>query len=233
MTLDHKLPAVAALTPKQAAFARAYVETGNAMSAYTSSYDCKPDIGRDTVRQRAHELVHAPKVRDYINDLKNAAAERVVLSVARQLADLDALADVDISEVWRLEFHSCGKPCETLWNADLLAGRPIDMTAGYIRQHAKCPSPVQAHQRAILRPTHEWSPAARMLFDGFETARDGTLRPIFRSRSTLRDMALKVQGAYVSKSISATYEIPAASKQAEAAKLMTPAELCASLWRPT
>jgi phage terminase small subunit len=64
------------LTPKQEAFARAYVETGNASEAYRRSYNCKPDIKPETVWVKSCELLAHGKVSARVEELKQEIADR-------------------------------------------------------------------------------------------------------------------------------------------------------------
>ena len=70
---DEKLNA---LTPKQDAFACAYVETGNASEAYRRAYDVAPDCKPNTVEKRACELLMNGKVTGRVEQLQAAHAER-------------------------------------------------------------------------------------------------------------------------------------------------------------
>jgi phage terminase small subunit len=70
------------LTPKQEAFAIAYVEHGNAAHAYRTVYDVGADTLPSTVHRTAHELVRHPRVRVRIHELRNAIAERFEISAA-------------------------------------------------------------------------------------------------------------------------------------------------------
>ena len=64
------------LTPKQEAFALAYVETGNASEAYRRSYDVAPDARDSWIHVEACQLLEHPKVAPRIDELQRQAAER-------------------------------------------------------------------------------------------------------------------------------------------------------------
>ncbi len=53
------------LTPKQRAFANAYIETGSAPEAAMRAYDCS---SRNSARVMGHKARHNPKVRAYLQD---------------------------------------------------------------------------------------------------------------------------------------------------------------------
>lgn len=77
-----------ALTPKQEAFALAYVETGNASEAYRRSYNAekmKPDV----VNVKASELLAHGKVSVRVAELQAEHAERHQITVDDLLAELE------------------------------------------------------------------------------------------------------------------------------------------------
>ena len=84
------------LTPKQEAFARAYVETSNASEAYRRSYDVGENTKPETVWRKACEVLANGKVGARVAELQLAAQERTLVTVesitkeleeARQKAD--------------------------------------------------------------------------------------------------------------------------------------------------
>jgi len=77
-----------ALTPKQEAFALAYVETGNASEAYRRVYNAekmKPAV----VAVKASELLAHGKVSVMVSELQAAHAERHKLTVDDLLCELE------------------------------------------------------------------------------------------------------------------------------------------------
>ena len=64
------------LTPKQEAFCRAYVETGNASEAYRQAYPGSDRWKDEALWVRASQLLNAHKVGIRINALMAEAAER-------------------------------------------------------------------------------------------------------------------------------------------------------------
>jgi len=68
-----------ALTPKESAFARLYVETGNATEAYRQAYDHN---GNDTTAcNDAHDVLHRKTVAAYVADLQAEHRERHKVTV--------------------------------------------------------------------------------------------------------------------------------------------------------
>lgn len=64
------------LTPKQEAFAQAYLETGNASEAYRRAYDVSPESKPNTVEKRACELLKNGKVAGRLAVLQERARKR-------------------------------------------------------------------------------------------------------------------------------------------------------------
>jgi phage terminase small subunit len=68
------------LTPKQEAFALAYIETGNATEAYRRAYDCACMQPR-TIEKRASELLAHREVAGRIAALKEQHAQRHAITI--------------------------------------------------------------------------------------------------------------------------------------------------------
>lgn len=96
------------MTPKQEAFARAYVETGNASEAYRRAYDVGEDTEPQTVWNEAYKLLKNPDVSLRVVELQEEARERCIVTVEsltkeldqdRQLARKEAMPSAAISAV--------------------------------------------------------------------------------------------------------------------------------------
>lgn len=84
------------LTPKQEAFAVAYIETGNATEAYRRAY--KPTSTKDsTLNRAAKALVDNPKIAARVAELRAPAAEAAQITLESHLADLKKLRDAALS----------------------------------------------------------------------------------------------------------------------------------------
>ncbi len=68
------------LTPKQEAFARAYVETGNASEAYRRAYDAE-NMGVDAVKSEAFKLMQHPYITLTIEKLQEQHKKRHEITV--------------------------------------------------------------------------------------------------------------------------------------------------------
>lgn len=71
------------ITIKQEAFARAFVETGNASEAYRRSYDVTPSAKPTTIARSAHELMRDPNVASMIRSLQAEVAKRHDITIER------------------------------------------------------------------------------------------------------------------------------------------------------
>jgi phage terminase small subunit len=79
---------MAGLTPKQEAFALAYVETGNASEAYRRSYNAEK-MKPETVNRTAKELLDNPKIAARLAELKAAHVERHEITVDDLIRELE------------------------------------------------------------------------------------------------------------------------------------------------
>ncbi len=87
---------MAALTPKQEAFAQAYVETGNASEAYRRSYDAsrtKPYV----VNVKASQLLADGRISVRVAELRAELAERNAVTVDTLLAELEDARNIALS----------------------------------------------------------------------------------------------------------------------------------------
>ena len=84
-----------ALTPKQEAFVRAYLETGNASEAYRRAYDVAASTKAGTVEKRAAELLRHPKVAARVEAEQTKLAQRHEVTADRILGELASIAFAD------------------------------------------------------------------------------------------------------------------------------------------
>lgn len=82
------------LTPKQEAFALAYVETGNASEAYRQSYDVGENTKPQVVWNEASKVLGNHYVAVRIMELQQAAAERTLVTVQSITEELDQARDL-------------------------------------------------------------------------------------------------------------------------------------------
>ncbi len=69
------------LTPKQEAFAQAYIETGNASEAYRRAFNVRPNTKPNSIMVEASKLLSTPKIAQRVAELKAEHAERHEMTV--------------------------------------------------------------------------------------------------------------------------------------------------------
>ena len=77
------------LTPKQEAFALAYVETGNASEAYRRSYDVSPETKPESIWVNASKLLADAKVAQRVKQLQEEARALSLVSVGTLTQELE------------------------------------------------------------------------------------------------------------------------------------------------
>lgn len=85
------------LTPKQEAFALAYVETGNAAEAYRRAYDVKAATQHSSIYTNASKLLDNAKVMQRVRDLQAQAADMCLYTVK------DAFTEYEVARQLALE----------------------------------------------------------------------------------------------------------------------------------
>jgi phage terminase small subunit len=75
------MPGEKALTPKQAAFARAYLEHGNATMAYEQVYNSAKGMNANTLARNAHALLHSAKVQAEVKRLQEAITKKTTRTI--------------------------------------------------------------------------------------------------------------------------------------------------------
>lgn len=86
------------LTPKQEAFARAYVETGNASEAYRRAYNPKK-MSAAAVQVEGARLLKHPLVSLWVDESRRQVAEKHGITVERIVAELAKIGFSDIRKV--------------------------------------------------------------------------------------------------------------------------------------
>ena len=87
---------MAGLTPKQEAFALAYVETGNASEAYRRSYNAEK-MKPETVNRNAKALMDNNKVATRVQELRAAHVERHEITVDDLIRELEEARSIAMS----------------------------------------------------------------------------------------------------------------------------------------
>ena len=81
------------LTPKQEAFAQAYVELGNASEAYRRAYNAE-NMKAETIHVKACELLGSGKVAERVAELQEAVQRVHNVTVASLIAELEEARQV-------------------------------------------------------------------------------------------------------------------------------------------
>jgi len=79
-----------ALTPKQEAFALAYVETGNAAEAYRRAYDVRAATQHSSIYVAASKLLDNAKIMQRVADLQQQAADMCLYTVKDAFTEYEA-----------------------------------------------------------------------------------------------------------------------------------------------
>ena len=77
------------LTPKQEAFAMAYVEYGNASKAYKAAYDVNENTNNNSISVEASKLKNNPKITLRIEELQELAQERHSITIDSLTKELE------------------------------------------------------------------------------------------------------------------------------------------------
>lgn len=86
------------LTPKQEAFALAYMETGNAAEAYRRAYDVAQDARDSWLYVEACQLLDNPKVALRLKELKERAAKLALYTVSKAYEELEDARSLAMAE---------------------------------------------------------------------------------------------------------------------------------------
>lgn len=81
------------LTPKQEAFCKAYVETGNASEAYRAAYDCEKSKPA-TINRKAKEVLDNGKITARVAQLQKAHQKRHEVTVDSLTKELEEARDL-------------------------------------------------------------------------------------------------------------------------------------------
>lgn len=86
------------LTPKQEAFALAYVETGNAAEAYRRSYDVKAATQHSSIYVAASKLLDNAKIMQRVADLQKQASDMCLYTVKDAFTEYEVARQLALQE---------------------------------------------------------------------------------------------------------------------------------------
>jgi phage terminase small subunit len=190
------LPApVSHLTPKQAQFVDRYLECGDAVAAYKSSYDAD-GMAPASLRNEAYRLVRHPKLAAIIAERQAAAAELANISAARRMVILNDLVEADPREL----FTVVREPCPAC-HAQRRRATP----------NKRCKScSGKGRVRLDVRPSAEWSPQAARLVRGARVRGD-EVELLLVDKLVCSDQLNRMQNCYSETRLNANlnYSVPA------------------------
>lgn len=217
------------ISQKQENFARHYVTHGSVVEAYVHAYDVAPTTNRNSLRATAYNVLNNPKVRARVAALQAATNAHAVMSTAELIADLEAMATADVSEVIALTVGACrhcwGEGHRYQWRDELEYARACDealaavkplpnMAGGFgyrsdRQPHTECSACDGAGmQRVRFTSTDQLSPAARKLLKSVELFPDGSLKRLHMHDQLAVRMELhRVKGMHVDRSMSVTAHV--------------------------
>lgn len=171
------------MTPGMLAFAKEYLRSFNGTASYLASH---PGTNPASAAVLAHRLLKNVKVRAYIEQHREKLALELDFGREDVIRELVALALADPNELTQMRHVSC----DSCW--------PEQDGTPPIWQE---PNPECLHCQGdgIPRPwfadTRKLSPAARRLFSGVKTTKDG-IQVLMRDQDGALDKLAKVFGAY-------------------------------------
>jgi hypothetical protein len=223
------IPATAALveaglTPKQAAFAQAFVETGDATASYRAAYNTEGMLPA-TIKRSAWDVRHNAKVAARILELRNAIAQTFVIDEAVLKLAAFEIAEADPTVLQHVRVFACAM----CWSEEQLAREvtrylasvgtraplepPTDFTPNddpFAPVNGRCESCMGAGRIVTYTAdTTTLQGAERRLYKGFEITRDGSVRILMHDQMAARDMANKANGVYVVRTENKNFNINA------------------------
>jgi len=217
------------LSQKQENFARHYVAHGSVVEAYVRAYDVSPTTNRNSLRSTAYNVLNNAKVRARVATLQAATNAQAVMSTAELIADLEAMATADVSEVIALTVGACrhcwGEGHRYQWRDEMeyaracdeamSTGKPLpDMTGCFDYRSDRAPHPECSQcdgagmHRVRFTSTDQLSPAARKLLKSVELFPDGSLKRLhLHDQLAVRMELHRVKGMHVDRSMSVTAHV--------------------------
>jgi phage terminase small subunit len=238
-------------------FALAYAEHGNAARAYREAFDTS-GMSPPTIKRKAYDVVHAPRVTARVRELQAAAAERTVISVAARMEWLRDIVAADPNELvqhvrvncrhchgvgfaWR--WRDAGELARALddhmrsLNTPRPLPRPADARGGFGFDpngdpHPDCPRcNGEGIGRTIIADTTKLSGPARRLLKGIREKADGSIEVLMHDQLAAADQLNKLQAAYTNVSVSASVSVNRDSLTPRQAANLAPERLVELLWK--
>ena len=208
------------LTPKQAAFAAAWAETGNQAAAYRKAYSVGERTLPQTIWAAASRLAAHPGVRARYKMLVEQATLDTIVSIREMLQlELD-IATADPNEIVRVVQRCCrycyGVGFRYQWKDDseYLAAvvkalddeeNPPSDEGGYSFRGELEPNPLcphcygVGHAETIVADTTKLTGKARKLYKGAKQDRFGAIEVLLHDQSAARERVCRMLGAFNDK----------------------------------
>jgi phage terminase small subunit len=223
------------VNPLHERFAQAYIAHGVAARAYREVFaSCRTWLPR-TVRQRAYELLHEPRVAERIRQLIAEAAEGTTVSARARMVRLQEIVDGDPGELVRVVAECCrwchghGHAYQWIDGAEYAQALRVAMVASQVRPRAERPLPTddggygfdarrepheecprcggEGHQVVRITPTEALSPSARRLFKSVRQKASGEIEVRLHDQLEALDMLNRMQNVYIERSVNLTAHV--------------------------
>lgn len=223
-TMNTQMVEAGALTPKQEAFAQAFVETGDATASYRAAYNTA-GMQPATIKRSAFDVRHNAKVAARILELRTAIAQTFVIDEAVLKVAAFEIAEADPTVLQHVRVFTCGM----CWSEEQLAREvsrylaslgtraPLEPPDAFTPHddpfapaNPRCESCMGAGRIVTYTAdTTTLQGAERRLYKGFEITRDGSVRILMHDQMAARDMANKANGVYVVRTENKNFNINA------------------------
>ncbi len=193
-----------------------FVETRNPMHAYRTAFVTDRSAVVDWVHDQSKRLLADPEIAARVQELRDAAAERTLVSVQELLQDYHDIIVADPNEIVSYIKENCrhchGTDHAYQWKdvAEYTAAldestkmhtTPPDMTGGFGFNPTFDPAPHcpqcfgEGHGRTILHDTRRLSPQARKLYEGLKETANG-VEVKLADKSKAREALGRMLGAF-------------------------------------
>lgn len=195
-----------------------YVMTNNEMHSYRVAFVVDPTAAANWVFKKARDLMQDPEVAARIQELRDAAAQTLMVSVQDLMQDWLDIATADPNEIVthvRVPCHYChgegfayqwteqeyARACDVAMRAKVATPLP-DMSGGFGYTENRDPNPMcpecfgHGHGRVRVTDTSKLSPKARKLYQGAKQDRFGAVEVMMHSQEKARDNLGRVLGAF-------------------------------------
>lgn len=219
MTTKQKIVDGVPLEERVERFCGTFVMTNNEMHAYRLAFVVDKAQTAHWVFKEARRLLAEPSVRARIQELRDAAADALSVSVKELMQDWHDIATADPNEIvshlriacrfcWGVGHHyqwttdlEYAEACDKALRASTIAPMP-DMSGGFGYSEQTEPNPVcpccygRGFSRVLIHDTTKLSPKARKLYMGAKQDRFGAVEVMMHSQEKARECLARTLGAF-------------------------------------